>query len=763
MEWHESNQSGRPLSMGDTLRLTGAGSAMSLRSSASALLQALRTGYPGDTFPSLNQARATYPGGVSELDAALHLLHPPDEDLEVGEITVFVEGADEAPARPRPTNPVYDGTRLTPPYAIVCEAFPRDPTWCPALLPATHAPRGWANPDLSPPLSRTRGAHHRGQVLWQERRGTPLLLLVVATRGDPERVLGFTRTHLYGAAPVPRPPLPAPAARDGVRTFLRTQEVTAVMRVHLLRLSPAPPDDPRGPRALSPAPDWELWRDAWAAWLPRLPSQCRWMATGPRPYGADATAGPPPPTPLPPRRALHSTAHGTTLMHREVVGRAHLPLRMPTRTTVMSNSDGSPQRDDRHHRQSRSRSPISPKGAGETPAEREERWLAEAAVPVGPPAGQPRAASADTGPSTQEPEPAEVTAPAAQTASPAAQPREGAPDAPGAETAAPASHAAAPTAAPGTPPTRGVATAQEPGASPMAAAAAQGDGEGARGVATAAPASRATASAGHAAAPSTPPKQGMGPARATGALPAAAAAAAVGMEGAKYRAHANPTHSHTSPPKPFPPKPFPPGRTRHVRPPAPERSPPGVALPQLQRQRDARRVIQEGGDGAQAELRARRGSAKRGTGGDRGSAQGHAQGAGPGTRGKEEGRKHGRGTEASSSGGGQSAGSGRRDTGHGAGKGPGHGKGAQGRGQDAQVHGAERGTVGERGRSQGQGHGHGRGTGAGSAGQGVGDRGRDPRHGQGDRGVGAGLRPKGKGKGATGPQGQAGRGMGAQG
>ena len=43
MEWRESNRSGRPLSMGDTLRLTGAGSAMSLRSSAPALLHALRT------------------------------------------------------------------------------------------------------------------------------------------------------------------------------------------------------------------------------------------------------------------------------------------------------------------------------------------------------------------------------------------------------------------------------------------------------------------------------------------------------------------------------------------------------------------------------------------------------------------------------------------------------------------------------------------------------------------------------------------------
>ena len=165
MEWRECNRSGRPLSMGDTLRLTGAGSAMSLRSSAPALLHALRTRYPGDTALYLNQARATYPGGVSKLDAALHLLHPPDEDLEAGEITVFVEGADEAPARPEPTNPVYDSSRPTAPYAIVCEAFPRGPTWCPALLPATHAPRGLANPDLSPPLSRTRSAHHRGQVL----------------------------------------------------------------------------------------------------------------------------------------------------------------------------------------------------------------------------------------------------------------------------------------------------------------------------------------------------------------------------------------------------------------------------------------------------------------------------------------------------------------------------------------------------------------------------------------------------------------------
>ena len=206
MEWRTSNRSGMPLSMGDSLGLTGAGSAMSLHSSAPALLHALRARCPGDTAPYLNQARATKPGGVFELDAALHLLHPPDEDLEVGEVTIFVEGADEAPTSPRPTNPVYVGTMPTPPYAVVCEVFLREPAWCPALPPATHAPRGWANPHLSPPLSRTRGAQHRGQVLWQEHPGASLLLLVVATRGDPERVLGITPTHLYAAARVPRAP-----------------------------------------------------------------------------------------------------------------------------------------------------------------------------------------------------------------------------------------------------------------------------------------------------------------------------------------------------------------------------------------------------------------------------------------------------------------------------------------------------------------------------------------------------------------------------
>ena len=315
MEWRTSIRSGWPLSMEDTLQLTGAGSAMSLHSSAPALLHALRTRCPGDATAYLNQARATYPGGVSELDAALHLLYPPDEELEVGEITVFVEGAGEGPIRPRPTSPVYDCTRTTPPYAVMCEAFPREPTWCPALPPATHAPHGWASPHLPPPLSRTRDSQHRGQVLWQEGPGTPLLLLVVTTRGDPERVLGITPTHLYGAEPVPRPPLPAPAARDGVHAFLRAQEVTAVLGGPP---SEAPPGvSRRPPGAQSPEPCPRL--GAVARFVGRVahppPAPVPMDDHRPKPAWGQHHRRPPLPSPPSPRAALHGTAHGAPLLH----------------------------------------------------------------------------------------------------------------------------------------------------------------------------------------------------------------------------------------------------------------------------------------------------------------------------------------------------------------------------------------------------------------------------------------------------------------
>ena len=293
--------------MGDTLQLKGAGSATFLHSSASAVLHALSMRCPRDTAPYLHQVCATYPGGLSELDAVLHLLHPPDGDLEVGKITVFIEGAGETPTRPRPTNPVYDGTRPTLSDAVVCEAFPTEPAWCSALPPATHAPRCWARPHLSPPLSRTRGAHNRGQVLWQERPGTPLHLLVVMTRGDPERVLGITPTHLYGAAPVPRTPLPVPQARDGGHVFPRTPQVTAVTGVRLVRLPRASPPEPR-PRLGNVAR-----RGGHVAHQPPAPVQMDDHQPLP---GRDQHKRQP--TLLsrpPPHAALHGTAHSAPLMH----------------------------------------------------------------------------------------------------------------------------------------------------------------------------------------------------------------------------------------------------------------------------------------------------------------------------------------------------------------------------------------------------------------------------------------------------------------
>ena len=80
---------------------------------------------------------------------------------------------------------------------------------------------------------------------------------------------------------MPCSPLPAPEARDGRHAFLRTQGVTPVSGVHLVQPHPGKPDDLRGLRALSPRPDWAVWRGEWAEWLSSLPPQCLWIATGP--------------------------------------------------------------------------------------------------------------------------------------------------------------------------------------------------------------------------------------------------------------------------------------------------------------------------------------------------------------------------------------------------------------------------------------------------------------------------------------------------
>ena len=345
-----------------------------------------------------------------------------------------------------------------------------------------------------------------------------------------------------------------------MHAFLRTPEVTAVTGVHLVRLPPATANNPRGPRALSPTPDWRPWRSVWAEWLASLSFQCRRMATGPWLLRATATNSPPPPP------APHGTAHDTPPMHWEVMGQALLQPRTPTSIIAMSDSNGSPGQDDRHHRRSRSRTPVSPGYAGETSAEREERQLAEAAVTVWPPAEQPQADRSDPKPQVPDPMPAGKAAPAAQVAASAAPPPGGAPEAHGAAAAAPVSHATAPRHVAG--------TADRPWAGP-------------------------------------------------GRSPGTATATAEGREGAEYRAHTKPWHTQVSPPKPYPRKAaFTEGRPRPVRAPTPKRTLMGITPPQLKRC-----VVQAGGGGGGVPATEAQGEGRKGTeGGWQAEGEGRHQG-----------------------------------------------------------------------------------------------------------------------------------------
>ena len=306
MERRESNRSGRPLSMGDKLRLMGAGSAMSLRSSAPALLHALRTRWPGDTAPYLNQGRATYPGGVSKLDAALHLLHPPDDDLEVTEIRLFVKGADEAPTRPRPTKPVYDGSRPTPPYAIVCEAFPREPIWCPCP-PAGDARAPWlGQPRSVPPPLQNQGCPPQGAGPLARAPWHPP---APPRRCDPQGPGTGPGDHphppLWGSSRTPAPP---PGARGAGRgTHLPAN--TGGHRRYGGPPSAAPPGAIRRlPGAPGPEPRLKLGAVARSvnrvAPLPPLPMPMD--GHRPPPVRGGRHSRPPTPPPLPP--AEHCTA-----------------------------------------------------------------------------------------------------------------------------------------------------------------------------------------------------------------------------------------------------------------------------------------------------------------------------------------------------------------------------------------------------------------------------------------------------------------------
>ena len=259
--------------------------------------------------------------------------------------------------------------------------------------------------------------------------------------------------------------------------------------------------------------------------------------------------------------------------------------------------------------------PLSPRDAGETLADGEERRLGEAAVPARPPAGQPRAASADTGPLTRGPAPAEETAPAAQASSPAAPPPEGAPGAQVAQTAAPEK----PRPVPDRGPWHAASERGGPSAGPGRLAEGRNSRRGERGGCTRSSdrgpreprhrPSRPRRGARHAAGAEDGPRAG--PERLAGGRRSRS-----GGQGGRQvpRPRKAQPHPH-QPPRAVPPRAaFPTGRPRPICLSAPERTPPGVTLPQLGRQQDARRVIREGGGSTQAGQGTGQGGAERGTG-----------------------------------------------------------------------------------------------------------------------------------------------------
>ena len=161
--------------------------------------------------------------------------------------------------------------------------------------------------------------------------------------------------------------------------------------VHFIRLPKATPRDPRGPRTLDPAHGWDLCRAKWGAWLTHLPPKCRWMVDDSCPTNRPLQRQPTHPR----HRTAQFTARRRQTPRREGEGQGfggggtrqpHCVCLLASPQSPMSDTNGSPHQDDRLHRRSPSRSPVSQALERETPVEREERRLAEAAALVPHPA-----------------------------------------------------------------------------------------------------------------------------------------------------------------------------------------------------------------------------------------------------------------------------------------------------------------------------------------------------------------------------------------
>ena len=201
-------------------------------------------------------------------------------------------------------------------------------------------------------------------------------------RAGPRGPTWLTSKPGVGAAAVVSRPLPASKVPDEVHFFLRIWGVTAIYGVNLVRLPSETPDDPCRPKVLSSTGGWQLWRTKYAKLVTNHPIQADGLQMASDPPNVTIQAY------LPttgtaqhcPRDTTGAPGSGRDDLERPAWRHAQSTLHVPDCIAKMLDSDCSPQQDDRLHRWSRSPSPVSPGSGGVTPAERDERRLAEAAA-----------------------------------------------------------------------------------------------------------------------------------------------------------------------------------------------------------------------------------------------------------------------------------------------------------------------------------------------------------------------------------------------
>ena len=307
MEWRESNRSGRPLSSGGYPAADGSGVRHVPPQQRPSPAARPQDALPRGRGPVPEPGAGHIPGGSVRAGCGAPLSTPTGRGPGGGR-DHGVRGRRGRGARPPPTDqpgvrrhqaypPVRHRMRGVPQGAHLVPRPPSRRRTRPAAGPTQTCP----TPSPGPGVPTTGGRSSGKSAL-----APPCSSWSSRPAGTRSGSWGSPPPTSMGQHPYPAPPSRRPRRGTEYTPSCEHRRSPPLPGFNLVRLPPTPPDDPRGPRALGPAPDSGLWLDAWGAWLPGLPSQCRWMAAGPRPCGADATAGPPPPPPLPP--AEHRTA-----------------------------------------------------------------------------------------------------------------------------------------------------------------------------------------------------------------------------------------------------------------------------------------------------------------------------------------------------------------------------------------------------------------------------------------------------------------------